>query len=339
MEGVDRKMKNQSLSLRRLRLNQHIRELSRETRVHAEQLIQPLFTVEGLKERQPVPGITGTFRENEDSLLGRVENDLEAGVTKFLLFGVPAAKSADKFSYRYTAKQISTLKKRFGDSLWLAVDVCLCSHTESGQCGILNEEGDHLENSATVSELARAAREYAEAGADCVAPSDMMDGRVAAIRQSLDQAGLEKTLLMSYSAKFHSRFYGPFRVAADSAPKGGAAGGLKLKDRASYQIDPARPADALASSLRDLEEGADILMVKPGMPYLDVLAKLSAEIPERPWAVYEVSGEYAAIELLAREGLMDARAAHLEAWTAFARAGASMIITYGARFARKWLEE
>jgi porphobilinogen synthase len=280
-----------------------------------------------------------------------VENDLEAGVTKFLLFGVPATKSSgfldargascDKFSYRYTANQISALKKRFGDALWLAVDVCLCSHTESGQCGILNEEGDNLENGATVTELARAAREYAEAGADCVAPSDMMDGRVAAIRQSLDQASLEKTLLMSYSAKFHSRFYGPFRVAADSAPKGGAAtgGGVKLKDRASYQIDPARPADALASSLRDLEEGADILMVKPGLPYLDILAKLSAEIPERPWAVYEVSGEYAAIELLARDGLMDARAAHLEAWTAFTRAGASMIITYGARFAQKWMKQ
>jgi porphobilinogen synthase len=162
----------------------------------------------------------------------------------------------------------------------------------------------------------------------------MMDGRVGAIRSALDERGLERSLIMSYSAKFHSRFYGPFRAAADSAPKGGVG----LKDRATYQIDPGSPRDAFASSWRDAEEGADILMVKPGLPYLDMLARLSDEIP-KPWAVYEVSGEYAAIELLAREGLMPGPAAHVEAWTAFVRAGASMIITYGARYARQWLEQ
>jgi porphobilinogen synthase len=150
----------------------------------------------------------------------------------------------------------------------------------------------------------------------------------------LDQAGLERTLLMSYSAKFHSKFYGPFRVAADSAPKGGTS----LKDRATYQIDPGSPRDALASSLRDAEEGADILMVKPGLPYLDVLADLSRQIP-KPWAVYEVSGEFAAIELMAAQGLVNGPAAHVESWTAFVRAGASMIITYGARSAKLWLEQ
>jgi porphobilinogen synthase len=197
---------------------------------------------------------------------------------------------------------------------------------------VLNPEGDHLDNRASVRELAAAAAAYAQAGADCVAPSDMMDGRIGAIRDALEQAGCDRTLLMSYAAKFHSTFYGPFRVAADSAPKQQS----KLADRSSYQIDPARPGDALLSVERDVAEGADILMVKPGMPYLDILADLSRQFPQ-PWAVYEVSGEYAAIELLAREGLTNRIAAHREAWTALVRAGASMIISYGARHAREWL--
>ena len=192
---------------------------------------------------------------------------------------------------------------------------------------------DHVLNAATVDELARAALAYAQAGADCVAPSDMMDGRVAAIRNALDNNGCEQTVLMSYAAKFHSRLYGPFREAADSAPRGAS----RLTDRASYQIDPARPNDALASAQRDAAEGADILMVKPGLPYLDVLARLSDAIPTHPWAVYEVSGEFAAIEALAAQGLADGPRAHAEAWHALARAGAQIIISYGARHARAWL--
>ena len=261
-----------------------------------------------------------------------MEKDLEAGVRKFLLFGVPAAKAAKDFDSSFTAAQIAALKERFGQEAFLAADVCPCSSTVHGQCGVLNAEGDHVENGKTVAELARAAQAFARAGADCVAPSDMMDGRVGAIRAALEEAGLERTLLMSYSAKFHSRFYGPFRVAADSAPKGGT-----LKDRATYQIDPSRPSDALASSLRDAEEGADILMVKPGLPYLDVLAELVRKIPTKPWAVYEVSGEFAAIELMAEKGLVQGPLAHAESWTALKRAGASMIITYGARQSRDWL--
>jgi porphobilinogen synthase len=197
----------------------------------------------------------------------------------------------------------------------------------------LNESGDHVVNAASVETLADAARLYASAGANCVAPSDMMDGRVAAIRQTLEQAGLDRTLIMSYSAKFHSSFYGPFRLAAESAPDTD----IPLSDRGSYQVDPARPNDALLSALRDDREGADILMVKPGLPYLDVLAELSARIP-KPWAVYQTSGESAAIELMARENLIRREAANLETWTAFVRAGASIIITYDARHARTWLE-
>ena len=321
-----------TLTLRRLRQSAAIRELTRQCRVSHEQMIQPYFVVDGLKERETVPGLTGVFRETSESLLTQVEKDLEAGVRKILLFGIPQDKKLQNFDHSFTSNQIAGLRRRFGKDLFISIDVCLCSATAHGHCGIMNAEGDHVENSATVAELAKAATAYAQAGADCVAPSDMMDGRVAAIRTSLDQAGLDRTLIMSYSAKFNSKFYGPFRIAADSAPKGGVA----LKDRATYQIDPSRPADALASSLRDAEEGADILMVKPGLPYLDVLSQLSREIA-KPWAVYEVSGEYAAIEVMAQQGLISAPEAHCEAWTAFVRAGASIIITYGARHAKGWL--
>lgn len=322
------------LTLRRLRRSPWIRDLAREYRVSVDRMVQPCFVVEGIGAREEVPGMTGVFRETPESLLRRIGLDIEAGVRKFLLFGVPASKATRDFDVSFTARCIEAIRRRFGDEIFLAVDVCLCSSTTHGHCGILTSEEDHVDNGATVAELARAATLYAHAGADCVAPSDMMDGRIAAIRASLDRAGLEGTLVMSYSAKFHSRFYGPFRVAADSAPKGGS----RLTDRATYQIDPGSPRDARRSSLRDAEEGADILMVKPGLPYLDVLASLSREI-DKPWAVYEVSGEYAALELLAREGLIQGPAAHLEAWTAFARAGASILITYGARHARQWLEE
>lgn len=321
------------LGLRRLRQSPQIRELVKQYRVSVEQLIQPLFVVEGLKSAEPVPGLPGVFRETNRSLLASIENDLEKGVRKFLLFGVPAVKNERDFDVTFTCNQIREIRRHFGDDIFLAVDVCLCSSTTHGHCGVLSEEGNHIENSATVRELARASLAFAEAGANCIAPSDMMDGRIRAIRMELDEHGFNHSLIMSYSAKFHSKYYGPFRVAADSAPKGAT----KLKDRATYQIDPATPRDAYLSSLRDLNEGADILMVKPGLPYLDILSHLSQEI-NLPWAVYEVSGEYAAIETLAQAGLIHAPAAHLEAWTAFVRAGASMIITYGARYAQDFFK-
>jgi porphobilinogen synthase len=320
------------LNLRRLRQDAHVRALTREIHVRPEQLIQPLFVAEGLKAPEPVPGLTGVHQESTDSLLRQVERDLAAGVRSFLLFGVPLARSERDIDWSFTAAQVRALKQRFGRDIWLATDVCLCSSTPHGHCGVLNPEGDHLDNSASVAELVKAAVSYAEAGADCVAPSDMMDGRIGAIRTRLDAVGLERTVLMSYAVKFHSSLYGPFRVAADSAPKGAVA----LKDRASYQLDPARPSDAWLCAQRDSDEGADILMVKPGLPYLDLLRELSAEI-RKPWAVYHVSGEFAALEALCAQGLASRAALHREILTAFVRAGASMIITYGARFAREWL--
>jgi porphobilinogen synthase len=325
------------ITLRRLRQDPHIRALTREVRPHPEQFIQPLFVVEGLSGRETIPGLTGVFRDTPDSLLRQIEADLAAGCSKFLLFGVPAGRALKDIDWSFTAGQVAAIRKRFGRGAWLAVDVCLCSSTPHGHCGVLNPEGDHLDNAASVKELAAAATAYAAAGADCVAPSDMMDGRIGAIRDALAQAGLDRTLLMSYAAKFHSYFYGPFRVAADSAPKAGAAA-AGLTDRSSYQIDPARAGDAWLSVERDVAEGADILMVKPGLPYLDLLSELSGQFPQ-PWAVYEVSGEYAGIELLAEQGLANRIGAHREAWTAFVRAGASMIISYGARHARDWLAQ
>jgi len=321
------------LSLRRLRQDEHVRALTREIHLRLDQLIQPCFVAEGTRGAEPVPGLTAVMQETPDSLLRQTEADLRAGVRAFLLFGVPRARAARRIDWSFTAGQIQALKARFGKDLWLAADVCLCSSTPHGHCGVLNAEGDHLDNNASVQELTAAALAYAQAGADCVAPSDMMDGRVGAIRRALDANGLERTVLMSYAVKFQSTLYGPFRVAADSAPKTQSA----LRDRASYQLDPARPGDAWLCAERDVAEGADILMVKPGLPYLDLLRDLSRAI-RRPWAVYHVSGEFAALEALAEKGLAPRAALHREVLTAFKRAGASMIITYGARQARELLD-
>jgi porphobilinogen synthase len=319
-------------TLRRLRQDAHVRALTREVQLQLDQLIQPCFVAEGTQGPEAVPGLTGVMQETPDSLLRQTEADLRAGVHAFLLFGVPRARAERHIDWSFTAGQVRALKQRFGKDIWLATDVCLCSSTPHGHCGVLNREGDHVDNDASVQELAAAARAYAEAGADCVAPSDMMDGRIAAIRATLDGHGLERTVLMSYSVKFQSNFYGPFRVAADSAPKAQSA----LRDRASYQLDPARPGDAWLCAERDAAEGADILMVKPGLPYLDLLRELSRQFPQ-PWAVYHTSGEFAALEALAAQGLAPRAALHREVLTAFKRAGANMIITYGARHARELL--
>jgi porphobilinogen synthase len=321
------------LTLRRLRQDEHVRALTREIHVRLDQLIQPCFVAEGTGAAEPVPGLTAVMQETPDSLLRQTETDLRAGVNAFLLFGVPRARAARQIDWSFTAGQIRALKARFGKDIWLAADVCLCSSTPHGHCGVLNAEGDHLDNNASVQELMAAALAYAQAGADCVAPSDMMDGRIGAIRRALDANGLERTVLMSYAVKFQSSLYGPFRVAADSAPKTQSA----LRDRASYQLDPARPGDAWLCAERDVAEGADILMVKPGLPYLDLLRDLSRAI-RKPWAVYHVSGEFAALEALAEKGLAPRAALHREVLTAFKRAGASMIITYGARQARELLD-
>ena len=330
---MDQNINTGELSLRRLRKNHLTRELVQEIQLSEKNFVQPYFVVDGIANPQPIAGLTDNYRETSESILNKIESDIERGVRKILLFGVPQKKHATEFNYDFICNEINSIKKRFGDDIWVATDVCLCSSTNHGQCGIIKLSGDAIDNQKTVRALTEQAVLFAQAGTDCIAPSDMMDGRIHSIRTALNKNGFEDKIIMSYAAKFNSNFYGPFREAANSAPKGD----IKLKDRSTYQIDFARPTDALLSSIRDYQEGADILMIKPGLPYLDVLKELSSTI-KKPWAAYEVSGEYAAIELMAKQGLTSGPQAHLESWTALKRAGASIIISYGSRYARQWIQ-
>jgi porphobilinogen synthase len=319
---------------RRLRANAHIRALTATVRVAHQEMIQPLFVEEGLSDRVESQTLTGVFTDTETSVLAQIAADIKCGVHKFLLFPIPAERFEADFDFRFAQRIVARIKAEFGHQVWLAMDLCLCSYTTHGHCGILNPARTKLDNAPTVKILADYALILAEAGADCIAPSDMMDGRIKAIRKKLDHSGFDDVAIMSYSTKFSSNFYGPFRDVCKSTPKSD----LALKDRKTYQLDPRNLNDALATSFRDLKEGADMLMVKPALPYLDVVSRLSTAV-HAPVVVYHVSGEYSAIELLAKARLIDRRAAHLEIWTAFKRAGASAIITYAARNAEKWLQE
>lgn len=313
----------------RLRQNRLMRDLVAEARFTRGQLLQPLFAVEGIAADQPITGLGETARQPLDSLLKRVGADLEAGVTQFLLFPVPGTKGESGFRPDFAAKTIGEIKKRFGSDLLLWVDTCLCSLTSHGHCGVFHAKGAHagkLDLEATRVELANLAKTYASAGADGISPSDMMDGRVAAIRAALDGAGFGETPIMSYSTKFSSCFYGPFREAADSAPKFG--------DRKAYQIDARNRIDAIQSSVRCAEEGADLLMVKPGMTSIDLILPIH-EATGKPVGAYQVSGEYASLTLLAEKGLVSFDDALLETWAVFKRAGAQYLITYGARHAKR----
>ncbi|MFN0086404.1 MAG: porphobilinogen synthase [Blastocatellia bacterium] len=310
--------------LMRLRSNAHMRDLCAETQFTRAQLIQPLFIVEGLAGDEPIAGLRGTLRQRTASALRQIESDLESGVRQFLLFPVPGEKRERGFGHGFAREAIAAIHGRFGGDLCLWVDTCLCSSTTHGHCAVL--DGERIDLDATLDELARAAAAFADAGADGISPSDMMDGRVARIRSRLDENGFESTPIMSYSTKFASHFYGPFRQAADSAPQFG--------DRRHYQIDVRNRSDAFAASERCAAEGADLLMVKPGMTSLDLIRPIH-ERTGRPVGAYQVSGEYAGLALLAEHGLTNFEAALLETWHVFKRAGAQYIITYGARYARQ----
>jgi porphobilinogen synthase len=310
--------------LMRLRSSQHLRDLCAETEFNRAQLIQPFFVVEGLAAEEPIAGLRGNVRHNVASALKQIEKDLADGVTQFLLFPVPAEKKDGKFSHKLTNETISEIRRQFGNSLCLWIDTCLCSYTTHGHCAVMNEQGIDL--SATLDELANSAVAFAEAGADGISPSDMMDGRVARIRAALDEKGFELVPIMSYSTKFASNFYGPFRNAADSAPQFG--------DRRHYQLDVRNRTDAINASVRCAEEGADLLMVKPGMTSLDLIHPINRQTGRQVGA-YQVSGEYAGMALLAEQGLIKFDEALLETWQVFKRAGAQYIITYGARYAQR----
>ena len=308
----------------RLRHSPHLRDLVAETTFSVAQLIQPVFVVEDLDGSDLIPGLGDNARHGVPSALESIARDLDAGVRHFLLFAVPGPKSERSLDFSHLAGTVGAIKSRFGDALHLWVDICLCSSTTHGHCAILDEDGG-IDLDATLDALARSAVDAAEAGADGVSPSDMMDGRTARLRAALDDRGHRHVPVMSYSTKFASQFYGPFRAAADSAPQFG--------DRRHYQIDVRSRRDAIGSSVRCANEGADLLMVKPALTSLDLIGPIT-EATGLPVGAYQVSGEYASLVALAERGLTDFDRALAETWHVLRRAGAAYVITYGARRAK-----
>ena len=316
---------------RRLRRSAGLRRLVRETRLSVDRLLYPMFVVPGAGVENEIGSLPGQMQRSVDRIGAAAGEVADAGIQGVLLFGQAAVKSpvGDEASASDGAVQqaIGAIKAA-APELVVFTDVCLCAYTDHGHCGVLH--GQTIDNDASVERITEVALSHAQAGADVVAPSDMMDGRVGAIRSVLDAEGFSETAIMAYAAKYASAFYGPFREASGSAPAFG--------DRRGYQMDPGNAREALREVGLDLEEGADIVMVKPALTYLDVIARVRAEY-DAPLAAYLVSGEFAAIKAAAERGWLDERAAALEALTAVARAGADIIITYWAPEAARWLGE
>ncbi len=319
---------------RRLRTSAALRRLVSETQLNPSQLVLPLFARSGRKLRRPINAMPGVFQLSPDELLRDATAAHEAGVPAILLFGIPDkkdAKATGAYATNGIVQQTVRLLKKELPDLLVITDVCLCEYMEHGHCGIVHKAktGATVLNDPTLKLLAQTAASHAEAGADLIAPSDMMDGRVAAIRAQLDQDGFLDTPIMSYAAKFASAFYGPFREAAESTPKFG--------DRRSYQMDAGNAAEALREVALDIQEGADIVMVKPALAYLDILHRVKTEFGY-PTAAYAVSAEHAMIKAAAANGWIDERAVTLESLLAMRRAGADIIITYAAVDAARWLK-
>lgn len=317
--------------MRRLRSSKAVRSLVRETRLHTEQLVYPIFVIEGVQIKNPVASMPGIYQYSIDRLKEECERMKESGVRNLLIFGIPAHKDAvGSGAYDengITQRAIRYLKQEYPEFLIIA-DVCLCEYTSHGHCGLV--DGCHILNDETLPLLVKMSVSLAQAGADIIAPSDMMDGRVAAIRAGLDEAGFLDTPIMSYSAKYASAYYAPFRDAAHSAPGFG--------DRKTYQMDPANGREALREMEADIAEGADILMVKPGLAYLDVLKEASQRF-DYPMAAYNVSGEYSLVKAAAANGWVDEKRIVMENMLAMKRAGADIIITYHALDVARWLQE
>ena len=321
---------------RRLRATAALREIVRETRLHAADLILPLFVSEKIASRQPVGSMPGVEQLTVAEAVAEAAKARELGVRSVLLFGIPAHKDeagSGAYADDGVVQQAVRALKAAVPELIVITDVCLCEYTRDGHCGVTRcGDGGHFHvlNDESVELLARTAVSHARAGADLVAPSDMMDGRVRALRQALDARGFTQTPIMSYASKFSSAFYGPFREAAEGAPQFG--------DRRTYQMDPGNAREALREAALDVEESADLLIVKPGLPYLDILWRVKQRFG-LPTAVYNVSGEYAMVKAAAANGWLDERAAVMEMMTGFKRAGADLIITYWAREIARWLAE
>ena len=306
---------------RRLRKNPIIREMVSETRLSKDMFIYPYFVVEGNNVIHPIDAMPGINHYSVDELVKDVEKGLKVGINKVLLFGVGEQKTADASSSfsnnSIVVKAVKALKAKFGDRLYVVTDVCVCAYTTHGHCGILHD--DYVHNDSSVEVLSKMALAHAQAGADMVAPSDMMDGRIHAMRELLDNNSFENTPIMSYSIKYASAYYGPFREAADSAPQKG--------DRKSYQMDYRNGNESMTEGLLDEAEGADILMVKPALAYMDVIHNLRQHTL-LPIACYNVSGEYSMVKAAAQNGWIDEQKIVMENMYAFARAGANIIITY-----------
>src|SRR5579884_638220 len=318
---------------RRLRRTPALRRLVRETRLRADDLILPAFVNEALTEPREIATMPGQSQETHDSLLRTVRDARAGGIDAVILFGIPSLKDAEGSEAWNEQGVVQTairrLKHEFGDGLVVIADNCLDEYTDHGHCGVLLPDGS-VDNDATIELYARTAVSQAAAGADVIAPSGMMDGQVAAIRQALDDNGFEQTAILAYSAKYASVMYGPFREAADSAPRQG--------DRRSYQMDVANQREAVRETLLDVDEGADMVMVKPAMTALDVVARVR-DATDLPLCAYCVSGEYAMLRAAAAAGAFDERAAVLETLTGIRHAGADMVITYHAREVARWLAE
>jgi porphobilinogen synthase len=317
--------------LRRLRMNPRIRGMVRETRLSRDNLVYPLFVCPGEGVRKEVGSMPGVFNFSVDRLVEECREVEGLGIPAVILFGIPESKDPQGSGAWHddgiVQRGLRAVKEALGDKLVLIADTCLCEYTSTGHCGVVSDGGE-IQNDPTLGLLARTAASQAKAGADIIAPSDMMDGRVGAIRGALDGNGLANTPILSYAVKYASAFYGPFRDAAGGAPKFG--------DRRSHQMDPANAREALEEARLDLAEGADILMVKPAGAYLDILAALRREF-DVPLSAYQVSGEYAMIKAAGRNGWVDEAAVAMESVLAIKRAGADVILTYFAKDLAKWL--
>jgi len=318
--------------MRRYRNSENLRSMVRESRLHVEQLIYPLFVIEGEQIKNPIDSMPGVYQFSLDNVLAEVERAVQAGIKSLLLFGIPAAKDAvGRGAYAedgIVQKALRLIRENYPD-LVLIADCCLCEYTDHGHCGVIVD--DYVENDPTLNLLAKTAVSQARAGADIIAPSDMMDGRVGAIRRALDENGFKNVAVMSYAAKYASSFYGPFRDAAGSAPQFG--------DRKTYQMDPACSVrQAMAETELDVMEGADYIIVKPALAYMDIITKTRASFYQ-PVVAYNVSGEYSMVKAAAMQGWIDEKKIVMEIMTGFIRSGSDLIITYHAVDVANWLKE
>ncbi len=322
--------------LRRLRYNPFVRHLVRETTLNSSDLIMPLFVRSGENIKNPIASMPGCFQFSVDQLEQEITEVTQAGIKTILLFGIPAHKDtvgSDAYNDQGIIQTaIKTIKQKFSDLL-VITDVCCCEYTDHGHCGHIIKQGNHfeLDNDQTLALLAKQAVSHAKAGADIIAPSGMIDGMVQVIRKALDDAGYSTIPILSYSVKYASSMYSPFREAAEGAPQFG--------DRRTYQMDMANAAEALRECVLDIAEGADMLMVKPAHTYLDVIQRVKTQFPTLPLGAYHTSGEYALLKAAAEKGWLNERAAALEVLTAIKRAGADFIITYYAKEAARWLQQ